>query len=185
VIEALDIDAERSLATDRLILQPLGPEHARELFPALQDAHLYRYIPVDPPLTVEALEAQYRAWAERKSADGSELWLNYVVRFRQTGRAVATVQATVKDEGEAFIAYQTFSEHLGRGYAREACRALTEYLARPDISVQALVDTRNLASQRLLEAIGFDRVEKIDGADHFKGQVSDEYRYVFRPPPPA
>lgn len=181
MIEDHDIDPEQPLETDRLILEPLLPSHAEELFPALQDERLYSYIPEDPPSDVERLEARYRAWSRRGSADGSELWLNYVALSRRSGRPVGTVQATVTDSGKALVAYQTFSGHVGNGYAREACRALTERLAHRGLTVEALVDTRNLSSQRLLEAVGFERVETIEGADHFKGQASDEYRYVFRP----
>jgi len=42
------------------------------------------------------------------------------------------------------------------------------------------MDTRNAASVSLSEALGFERVGTTLGADHFKGSVSDEYRYECR-----
>ena len=41
----------------------------------------------------------------------------------------------------------------------------------------AQVDTRNVASQRLLASLGFALVRRIDEADFFKGARSDEFEY--------
>ena len=46
--------------------------------------------------------------------------------------------------------------------------------------VSALVDTRNEASWRLLEALGFKRNGTIKNADHFKGKPSDECVYEIK-----
>ena len=43
--------------------------------------------------------------------------------------------------------------------------------------VAAEIDTRNVASIHLVEALGFTRVAMAPNADFFKGTVSDEYRY--------
>jgi [ribosomal protein S5]-alanine N-acetyltransferase len=45
------------------------------------------------------------------------------------------------------------------------------------ISFKAWTDTRNLASHRLLEKLGFTKIEEIKNADEFKGSVSDEFVY--------
>ena len=42
------------------------------------------------------------------------------------------------------------------------------------------MDTRNAASVALAEALGFERVGTTPGTGHFKGSVSDEYRYELR-----
>lgn len=39
------------------------------------------------------------------------------------------------------------------------------------------IDTRNTASTRLVEALGFALVALTPNADFFKGTASDEYRY--------
>jgi len=44
-------------------------------------------------------------------------------------------------------------------------------------SARAYVDTRNKASIRLLERLGFERVDATKDADFFKGESSDEYVY--------
>jgi prepilin-type processing-associated H-X9-DG protein len=66
-----------------------------------------------------------------------------------------------------------------RGYAREACARVLAHLFEDyhGGQVAAEVDTRNAASMRLVEALGFTRVATTPGADFFKGSASDEYRY--------
>jgi RimJ/RimL family protein N-acetyltransferase len=44
--------------------------------------------------------------------------------------------------------------------------------------ILAEVDTRNLASMRLLDRLGFERGALKKDADSFKGSSSDEYTYV-------
>ncbi len=61
----------------------------------------------------------------------------------------------------------------------EACwRVLSFLFADYSVTgVTAEVDTRNTASIRLLERLGFERVGFQAGADCFKGASSDEYTY--------
>jgi ribosomal-protein-alanine N-acetyltransferase len=44
--------------------------------------------------------------------------------------------------------------------------------------VKAWVDTRNLASIRLVERVGLTRFDKLIEADHFKGSSSDEWFFA-------
>ena len=45
------------------------------------------------------------------------------------------------------------------------------------LRIEALIDTGNARSIHLVETLGFERAERIDDADHFKGAASHEYRY--------
>jgi len=77
------------------------------------------------------------------------------------------------------LAYMVFVAFQGRGYAVEgAARALAHLFDDYHVSVVAAeIDTRNSASIRLVEALGFVRVAMIPGTDFFKGSLSDDYRY--------
>lgn len=161
-----------------LVLEPLTAAHAGELFACLQDVTLYTYIPQDPPPSLEALRARYGRLESRRSPEGDELWLNWVVR--RGGEAIGTVQATCRPDGIAYIAYEIFVPFQGQGWAAKAVAAMIDHVqACADIgTAKALVDTRNIASIRLLERLGFSRVRLIENADHFKGARSDEYEYA-------
>ncbi len=180
-----DTPAEvKTLETERLLLEPLFPEHATLLFEGLADERLYRFIPSDPPESLEALETRYRKLSSRRSPDSSEAWLNFAMRLREEGTRpkatyVGTLETTVFPERCAYLAYTVFFQFWRRGYAKEGCaRMLTHLLEEQGVRVVAAeMDTRNAASIGLVESLGFERVGTTMGADHFKGSVSDEHRY--------
>ena len=169
--------AEKELTTERLVLEPLRAGHAAEVFGPLQEAELHRFIPREPPVSLAALEARHRKLASRASPDGSETWLNWVGRFE--GECVALFEATLFSDRRAHLAYTVFSKHARRGFGREGCARVIESL-RDDWGatlVVAEIDTRNVASVRLVESLGFVRRGLRRDADFFKGATSDEYRY--------
>jgi RimJ/RimL family protein N-acetyltransferase len=159
-----------ALETARLHLEPLLAAHADLLFAGLADARLYTYMPDRPPVSLDALRARYRRLESRRSPDGSEQWLNWIVFERASGRAVGYVQATVyAGAAAADVAYVLLRDAWGHGYAREATRAMIDALHAHDgvRHVRATVDVRNRASVRLLEALGFVRT----------AQATDEAAY--------
>jgi RimJ/RimL family protein N-acetyltransferase len=176
------VEPEARLETPRLLLEPILPVHAPLLYDRLQDERLYRFIPQDPPDTLEALEDRYQFLSGRRSPDGREAWLNWAVRERGSGEYAGTLEATVYDEGTAIIAYMVFVPYQRRGIASEACGRLLEHLFEGYRAsmVAAEIDTRNAASIALVESLGFERVGFQKDADHFKGSTSDEYRYEIK-----
>ena len=173
---------EARLETPRLLLEPILPAHAPMLNESLQDEELYRFIPQDPPPSLEALTDRYDFLSARRSPDGHEAWLNWAVRDKRSGDYVGTLEATVEEDPLAFIAYMVFVPYQRRGFAAEACRRLLEHLV-DDYQVRVVaaeIDTRNTASIALVESLGFERVGFQKGADHFKGSTSDEYRYEIK-----
>ena len=171
--------AEEVLTLGLLRLEPILPRHAALLFDELQAPQLYRYIPHEPPATVEALTKRYQRWAKRQPDDGSEVWLNYAVFHSGEARYLGTVQASLMANGETYIAYETFPHAWRKKIAQTACRALITHLfsAYQVETVSALLDTRNQASWALLESLHFRRTQLIPQADEFKGSISDEFRY--------
>jgi [ribosomal protein S5]-alanine N-acetyltransferase len=140
---------------------------------------LYTYIPELPPASQSALENRFHRWTTRHNELQGELWLNYAIRDRKSLRYLGTVQATVMSPEKALIAYMVFPNNWRQGIASESCKALIESLGSMFgvKTIVAHVDTRNVASCKLLEALQFQVIAKIDGADIFKGAVSDEYVY--------
>lgn len=184
----LEEDPERVLETPRLRLEPLTVDHAADLFPLLGDERLYRFIPQDPPVSLDALAARYGRLATRRSPDGREAWLNWALRRRdEPAELVGLLEASVSLDRSAFVAYTVFVPYQRQGYAAEGVGRLLAHLFDDYrlALVTAEVDTRNEASIALLERFGFARVGTTVDADHFKGASSDEYRYERRPPTPT
>lgn len=173
------VDTESTLATARLLLEPLAPAHADALYPALCDTRLYTFIPQDPPSSGQSLRARYTRLAARRSPDGTEVWLNWALRRRETGDYAGTIEVTVYVDRTAALAYMIFPPLWRQGYAREGCARVLDYLfAQYEVTrVAAEIDTRNVASIRLVESLGFERTALTPNADVFKGAPSDEYRY--------
>lgn len=170
-----------ALSTPRLYLAPQLADHAVVMMQVLGDARVHAFIPSDPPVAEAVLRERFARLASRLSPDGREYWLNWVV-FRGS-EAVGTVQATVVPvEKRADIAYLFHPHFWGFGYATEAVAKMLEHLS-DDLHVAcfaAAIDTRNQASQKLVERLGFVRVGETKGTDTFKGSVSDEYRYELK-----
>jgi RimJ/RimL family protein N-acetyltransferase len=177
-MKAFDRYRIERLASPHLHLEPLREAHAEMLFTSLQDPDLYTYVPEDAPLDVSRLQDRFRSLETRRSPDGEQLWLNWVIWSGD--EPAGLVQATCTLERKLFVAYEVFSSFRRRGIAVAAVRLMLSHLRRHQLADLALayVDTRNEASISVLERLGFSRVRMLTGADYFKGSVSDEYEYV-------
>lgn len=170
---------ESKLETDRLVLEPLRREHAAHLFALLMDQRIYRFIPQNPPASLQALEARYQQLENRKSPGGDERWLNWAIKLKDADNYIGTIQATVRNDHTSLLAYELSPDFWGHGYATEACSVVIENLFA-DYAVAEIiaeVDTRNTASHKLLERLSFRRTAERRRADFFKGAYSDEYTY--------
>jgi RimJ/RimL family protein N-acetyltransferase len=181
------VQPESTLETSRLLLEPIHSYHAVNLYEPLQSPAIYEFIPEDPPASLEALTTRYQKLSARISSDGQELWLNWDIRLRNEKTYVGVLQATIYSDATAYLAYILFPPFWKQGYASEGCRRILELLFT-DYRVRiviAEIDTRNTASMKLVEHLGFQRVGTKLDADFFKGSTSHEYRYEILSPDQA
>jgi RimJ/RimL family protein N-acetyltransferase len=119
-----------ALTTQRLVLEPLRPDHARELAPVLADPALHAFTDGEPASEAE-LRARFARQAAGRSPDGAQGWLNWVARDRATHAPVGTVQATITDDADArtaALAWVVATSRQGEGLATEAARAARDWL---------------------------------------------------------
>ena len=168
------------LETERLWLEPLRVAHAAEMFELLSDERIYRFVPHDPPSSLPHVEARFQRLEARTSPIGDEVWLNWIARVKSDGKCVGRVEATLRPDRSAYFAYEISPALWGRGYATEACGRVIAALFQEHriVRIVAEVDTRNEASIRLLERLGFERGALRRDADFFKGVASDEFTYT-------
>jgi len=145
----------RIIETGRLRLEPQTVEHADEMFTVLSDPAIYTY-ENEPPPSLDWLRDRYRRLETRRSSDGTQQWLNWVIRLSSNG-LIGYVQATVMPEGRAAVAYELSSAYWGRGLASEAVGAMvSELVDRYEVQhLSAVLKSRNARSLRLLERLGF------------------------------
>jgi RimJ/RimL family protein N-acetyltransferase len=146
-----------SITTDRLAIVPLAAGDADEMVDVLGDPAFYAFIGGDPP-TLEELRGRYRRQVVGHSADGVEEWRNWILRLRDDGRAIGTVQATIVRAGrEAAIAWVIGVPWQGRGYAGEAAAALVRWLdGRGVTSITANIHPDHAASAAVAARAGLE-----------------------------
>ncbi len=170
---------ENCLETDRLFLEPICEGHASEMFELFADQELHHFVPFEPP-SLEEQQKRCARWAIGHSPDGSEIYLNWAARDKQSSKVIGHFQSGIKDKDEASIGYVVAREFQGKGFAQEALHAVFGFLR--DVhsikSVKAWSDTRNKASHRLAERMGMKVIETIKDADFFKGAASDEFVFA-------
>ncbi|MEQ1686212.1 MAG: GNAT family N-acetyltransferase [Burkholderiaceae bacterium] len=152
----LSVEPMQALTAGDLVLEPLVAGHAEAMFEVLGDPALYRYLDHPAPPSVEHLREVYAGVEKRLSPDGSQVWLNWVVR-RAGEPPLGYVQATLLMNHTAWVGYVFSARHWGRGHATQAGRAMLEHLSIEHgvHRFLASVEAGNLRSIRLLERLGF------------------------------
>jgi len=169
----------RVLEAGGLTLEPQTAAHADEMFVVLSDPAIYAY-ENEPPRSRDWLRERFGRLESRRSADGREQWLNWVIRL-SSAELIGYVQATVRANGDAAIAYELSSAYWGRGYARQAVQAMmNELVARYGVgNVTAVLKALNERSLRFLQRLGFS-----PASDEMRAQYdvpSDELLMYFSP----
>jgi len=141
-----------TLSTERLLLVPTTPEEALA--------------------QIEALPAPQRAevspdWLGRaRAATTADPWLfGFNARARDTGALIGGCgfKGPPDADGIVEITYGVDAAHQKRGYATEAAQALIAFAFGSSFVrvVRAHTRTGNIASERVLEKCGFERIGEV------------------------
>lgn len=145
------------LESERLILEPLRPDHADELAPVLDDVALHRFIGGEP-VGVDELRERYGRRSRGVSPDGSQRWLNWAVRARASGEAVGTVDATLPIDESATVAelgWMIGSAYQGQGFAKEAVGLVADWLRSRGVRcLRAHIHPQHETSMAVARSIG-------------------------------
>lgn len=167
-----------TLDTARLTLRPFDASDADDLYALQGDPFALRYWDSEP-------------WTDRSSVE------RFLTGCRQLADEGRGVRVAIERTGDgSFVGWITFNSwnpgfrsaslgyclrpvSWGQGYATEAARALLGWAyATLDLNrVQAETDTRNLASARVLEKLGFIREGTLREDCIVNGDVSDSWVY--------
>ena len=167
-----------TLSTARLVLRPLQPGDAAQLFTIHADPEFMRYWS-SPPWTEPAQAAQLIAGDLKQLAAGEHLRLGIV---RKTDAALIGTCSLFRFDRQcrrAELGYGIRSDCWRQGYMTEAVTALIDY-AFGELKLNRLeadLDPDNLASARSLEKLGFTREGYLRGRWIVGGKVSDSVIY--------
>ena len=171
------------LSSCRLTFEPLRESHADELYEGFRDQAVYRYIPGQPPISVEAIRREYREFSGGAPAGSGETWLNWAVRETVSGSLVGKLQATQYSDGLLWVGYMFIPTAAGRGLATESVQWLVVELASqfPGTAPLAAVDIRNGESIAVLRKSGF-KLLRTEAAE-IDGEPSEDF--IFQYPAPT
>jgi RimJ/RimL family protein N-acetyltransferase len=167
-----------TLHTARLRLRPVTGEDADALFALHSSARVLRYWDA-PPWSRRAQADRFVAASRQMAEEGSgaRLAIDRVSDGALIGWCVLSRWNPAYRS--ASIGYCLSEAAWGRGYATEAARALLGWAFDTlDLNrVQAETDTRNAASARVLEKLGFEREGTLREDCVVNGEVSDSWVY--------
>jgi RimJ/RimL family protein N-acetyltransferase len=158
------------LETERLILRTWSPEDAEAGFKIWSDAEVMRYIGTGQP---NADVEQTRGWIGRMMAHQEKHgFCFWAVVDKKSKQLIGSCGLAYQlDDGLPIeFGYTLARDCWGRGLATEMAGACLSYVFEnfPLTEIAASVDSRHVASQRVLEKIGFryQRQEQLeDGID--------------------
>jgi len=167
-----------TLRTDRLRLRPFDDADGDELFALHSNARVMRYW--DAPPWRERLRAgRFIAACRQMAVEGTGARL--AVDLARDGEFIGwcSLNRWNPDYRSASLGYCFGEAAWGQGYATEAARALLGWAFETlDLNrVQAETDTRNVASARVLEKLGFVREGTLREDCVVDGEVSDSWVY--------
>jgi [ribosomal protein S5]-alanine N-acetyltransferase len=168
----------RKLVASLCVLEPQVEAHAAEMFKVLSDPAIYQFENV-PPESAEWLSNRFRKLETRQSRDGSEQWLNWVVKLHD-GRLAGYVQATAMNTNVALIAYEINSRYWRQGIGSTAVSAMLDEL-KSNYGTEkyvAVLKARNYRSHALLVKLGFGDATNDEAAEF---RDSEDERVMTRP----
>src|SRR5687768_8129502 len=156
----------KTIATPACVLEPQVAAHAHEMFTVLSDPAIYEFENA-PPVDEEWLRRRYERLEGRGSSDGTQQWLNWVIRL-PCGKLAGYVQATVLTGRTAYVAYELNSQYWRQGIGSSAVLAvlkeLQEYYGVS--AFIAVLKAKNYRSEALLRKLGFVPVSEKQAARH-------------------
>ena len=136
------------------------------MFTVLSDPAIYEFENA-PPIDQAWLRKRYERLESRGSSDGTQLWLNWVIRL-PSNKLAGYVQATVLPDRTAYVAYDLNSQHWRQGIGSSAVRAVLQELHDQYrvATFIAVLKAKNYRSEALLHKLGFVPASDEQAARH-------------------
>ena len=156
------------IVTKDVVLEPLTVGHAEEMVETLADPSLYDFIGGSPPSLAE-LRRRYTLQTIGHSEEGTQWWLNWVVRSPGSTAAAGYVQATVQPRtkgAEADLAWVVAPDFQRRGLATAATGAVMQWLNTAGVEMfAAYIHPNNVASTSVARRVGMHPTTTIEDGE--------------------
>lgn len=167
-----------TLQTARLRLRPFAPADAEAIYQLQSNPRVLRYWD-SPPWTDRSRADRFLATCKQMEEEGTGTRLALEGAPARDFLGWCCLVGWNPDFRSASLGYCLQERAWGQGFAVEASAALLDWgFAALDLNrVQAETDTRNLASARVLEKLGFQREGTLRENCVVDGEVSDSWIY--------
>jgi len=169
-----------NLHTSRLIIRNFQDEDLDALLAYRNDPEVARYQGWSVPYLREKGKALIADMKEVYTPMQGQ-WLQLAVEIKETGEMIGDVAVRIHnhDSRQAIVGITIALAYWRKGYGTESMTAVLNYLFNTlELHrVEADCDTRNTASWKLLEKLGFRREGHFIENFFDKGGYEDEYRY--------
>lgn len=166
------------LETERLLLRNYKEEDFSDIMEYFSNEEVSRYEDFYPMSENQVK----KIIAEWKNMDN-----RLVAELKECHKVVGSVGYWIDEEGHHCIDYDFNPKFGGNGYATEACKALLHYLfyTKEISEVFGDCDVRNEASWKLLERLGFERMQKLNNQSYKNDEngqpiIIQTYLYRFK-----
>lgn len=167
-----------TMHSERLVLRPLEMRDAPQMLLLRSNPKLMKYIP--RPLTTTLEEAKKKIRTMRLSMQKKDN-VNWALTLKDNDEMIGVMGfANVYHEHKrAEIGYMILEEHHGKGYLTEIFPKIIEYAfdTMGMHSLEAIIDPRNTASERVLIKLGFRKEAHFIENHFFNGEYIDSVHY--------
>ena len=167
-----------SLSTNRLTLRRVIADDAPHLLAYLSKPEVVRHMGLDPFTSLEdALEEI--AWYDSILEEGTGVRWGITLTGQDEVIGSCGFLNVSSKHHRAEIGFELSPDYWGQGIAHEALEVVVRHgFAQLGLHrIEALVEPTNIASQRLLERVGFIREGLLRGYEFTQGKYDDLYMY--------
>ena len=181
----------KTLETDRLILKAQTMDEQHYLWSILMLPEVNRYFLSVPRKFRDKLkdwdkqEEFYKADMEHANDLDTFRWSIFLKETNECIGRVSCHDARVEDNETANpsirgVGWLIDPKYFGKGYATEAAKAMIDYMFKEcEIDeIKTYAAKENIASWKIMEKLGFERLEGIKLIDYtFQDEPTEDYRY--------
>ncbi|BFH68950.1 putative N-acetyltransferase YoaA [Paenibacillus dendritiformis] len=162
------------LLTERLLLRAMEERDCRDLFDLYSLEEVVRYTPLEP---FRSMQDVIREWNWHQEIFAEQSGLRWVIEDKSSAKVIGTCGFLQyeKTHRRIELGYDLAPPYWGRGVMTEAARRVLSFGFR-DMGVnriEAKIDPENIASERLLLRLGFQKEGVMRQHEFEKGRYVD------------
>lgn len=166
------------LESERLVFRAIKDTDIKEIYALRSDPELMQYIP--RPLITTMDEAQQHIGMIQDKIDKNE-GINWAMTEKGSDKLISLIgfYMTKHAHYRSEIGYMLLPAYHNKGYVTEAIQRLLKYGFGPMglHSVEAIIDPRNVASEKVLQKNGFRKEAHFVEDCYYEGEFLDSVHY--------